>query len=215
MGKEGHVGDGNEGAEVSGAFGAAKRAADEAKETVEESRRRVKDAVEEIGGGPAKDVEHAEQQVTDLRTRLQHDLVTLRDRVPDKDDLVARGRSAGLAVAGGLAALTIGVLGLKRRGRRRSHERRLSEQARALAVELARIDRDEVEEDLTEEEAGGRGGRRALLALLAAGAGIAVWARMREDDTPIPDLEAGIRDEVATTSAVEGGMVDLGGAGKR
>lgn len=209
----GRVGDGNEGADVSGAFDAAKRAADEAKETVEESRRRVSDAVEEIAGGPAKDVEHAEQQLTDLRTRLQHDLVTLRDRVPDKDDLVTRGRTAGLAVAGGLAALTIGVVAIKRRGRRRSHESHLSEQARALARELARIDLEG--EDLIEDEAGGRGGRRALLALLAAGAGIAVWARMRGDDTPIPDLEAGIRDEVATTSAVEGGMVDLGGAGKR
>lgn len=197
---------------MSGAFDAAKRAAEETKETVAESRRQVSEAVDAIAGGPAKDVDHAEQQVTDLRARLQNDIEVLRNRIPDKDDLVSRGRSTGLAAAGGLAALTLGVVALRRRSARRSKQSRLSEQARAIAQEIARLER---EEDLPEDEAGGRGGRLALLALLAAGAGVAVWARTRQGDLGMGDLEAGIEDEVARTPDVEGGMVDLGGTAKR
>lgn len=200
---------------MSGAFDAAKQAADETKEAVAESRRQVSEAVDAIAGGPAKDVGHAETQITDLRARLQNDIDVLRDRVPDKDDLVARGRTTGLAAAGGLSALTLGVVALRRRGARRSKQSRLTDQARAIAQEIARLER---EGDLPEDDGddgGGRGRRLAMLALLAAGAGVAVWARMRRDDLGVGDLEAGIEDEVARTPDVEGGMVDLGGTAKR
>lgn len=200
---------------MSGGYESAKRAAEETKETVDASRKQVRDAVDAIAGEPAEDVAQAERQIAGLRARLERDVSTLRGRLPEQSEVAERGGPPVMLAAGGLAAATIGALVFKRRSSRKARDSERHEQALALARALREVEQDEREqleayEAELQADAGGGGGRLALLALLAAGVGVAVWARMRDRGViQVPDLEEGVREEVAATPDVEGGMVDL------
>jgi hypothetical protein len=140
---------------------AARRQVDEAREALARTRA-------EAAGGPAGSAKRAEQQVEAIRSAIEHDLRTLRERATGVN-ITAPGpaRTAALTAGAGLLAV-VGVAALGGRGVRRARARRdIDRQARALASALAR--------QASEVMPATRRGRGGLL-LAAAGAAIAIGA---------------------------------------
>lgn len=160
------------------------QAAASAREQVDEARSALAQLRAAAGGGPAGSAREAEAQLRTLRTALERDVTTLRERAP-LASVTAPGpvRTAAIVAGAGLLAVVgAGVLG--RRGLERARSRRrIEQQAVALADALARRASD--------GDAGGqrdgRGGRGALVvalagAALAAGVGIVRERRSRPID---------------------------------
>jgi hypothetical protein len=158
-----------------------------AKGTANELKATMQSAVDHVSGPPAEDPEQARRQLAELRAGLDHDLGTLKARVPDPQHLSAEARTKAMAVGGAAAVVTVAALVLKRRGAKRRRAEELHAQAKALARELARVQRaaDAAAEDLPDERGGGRG-RWLVLVGLAAGAA-AVWQATRDQAVPAPE----------------------------
>jgi hypothetical protein len=155
-----------------------------AKGTADEVKATMQAAVDHVSGPPADSPEQARRQLAELRAGLDHDLATLRDRVPDPNRMSAQTRTVAMASGGGLAVVTLAALVVKRRSAKRRRAEDLQAQAKALARELARVQRaaDEAVEDLP---AAGRSGRGRWLALLGLVAGaVAVWQVTRDQRPP-------------------------------
>jgi hypothetical protein len=169
----------------------AKQAVEEelahAKGTADELKTTMKAAVDHVSGPQAEDPEQARRQLAELRAGLDHDLSTLKTRVPDPQQLSAEARTKAMAVGGGVAVVTVATLVLKRRATKRRRAEELRAQAKALARELARVQRaaDAAVEDLPDDRSGGRG-RWLVLVGLAAGAA-AVWQATRDQAVPAPE----------------------------
>lgn len=171
----------------------AQREAARTKETMADAREQLRRSMADAVGPPAEDEEQAERQLADLRARIEHDLDTLRARVPDVRELGDRAKKIGLVV-GATGVVLVGATSLRRRrSSRRAEQERLRTQAVALARELARLEAEE-----TGADDSGRGSSRWLWLGLGAAAGLASWiAQQRRADTPDED-PAGPRGEPST-----------------
>jgi hypothetical protein len=89
-----------------------------AERRLEEARAEFARLVREAGGGPARDPDHALDQVDLLRRAMGHDIDTLRDRATRTAARVADARSRLPAVSAGLAGVGVVTAVLRRRRRR-------------------------------------------------------------------------------------------------
>ncbi len=126
---------------------------------------------------------HAADQIAEIRARLDRDLTTLEARLPPRDVLTTRARTVGGAAVGGVGGLTALGLVLKRRGKRRSHERDLRVQAAEIARFLPGAADPDVSDDGGSKRAGGWRRLLRLGGLIAAGAvaGVAAYRRSSGD----------------------------------
>jgi hypothetical protein len=177
------------GATVSEATETAKREVEKTRQSVKDAKEQLSEAMRSVGGPPAEDEDQAVEQIEAIRGQLERDLGTLRSRVPDArqylEEYGEQAKKVGIAVVGGVVALTTTVSLSKRRRAGKRHAQAVREQAAAIAQELARIDLEEV----TEEERGGSG-KLVAVALAAAGVGIGAWMRRRNEQELPDDLWA-------------------------
>lgn len=152
---------------------------DKAKQTVEEVGKEVSAAVDERRGGPAGSVEDAQQKAATLRAGIERDIAALQARVPDREDVTDRFRTAAIAVGGTIAGIGATAFLVGRRRATKARERDLQAQAEAVAAILARAERIGVPADEVDEDGGGWL-TWALLLLGAGGAG-AYWWQQRQD----------------------------------
>ena len=167
----------------------ARREAARTRDTVAETVKELKAAVDWVGGPPAADPDQAEQQITALRERLDRDVRTLRSRIPEPSQIDPRSKQVAGGIAAAAALVPVGISALRRRGMRRDQQRRFRDQAIAIARELARLDLegvlDDVTEELSEERGSSRRGR-ALLMLIGMVAGLAVtWVARQGEMTGV------------------------------
>ena len=154
----------------------AKREAANTKDTVAETVKELKAAVDWVAGPPAKDPDEAERQIGELRARLERDLRTLRSRTPQPSQIDPRTKRLAGAVAAGMAVVPLGIAGLNRRGARRERQREIRDHATWIARELARLDLERVVDQVADEvaeERGAAGPARLLLMLVGLVAGLA------------------------------------------
>jgi hypothetical protein len=163
------------------------QAAASARAQVDEARSALAELRAAAGGGPAGSAREAEAQLRTLRTALERDVTTLRERAT-VTSVTAPGpvRTAAIVAGAGLLAVVgAGVLG--RRGLERARSRRrIEQQAHALADALARRASDGGAGG-SHRQRDGRGGRGALVvalagAAVAAGIGIVRERRSRPID---------------------------------
>lgn len=177
---------------MSDAMDRARQAVEEelehARGTANELKTTMQVAVEHVSGPPAEDPEQARRQLAELRAGLDHDLSTLKTRAPDPKELSAEVRTKAMIAGGGVAVVGVTALLLKRRAAKRRRAEELHAQAKALARELARVQRaaDAVADDLPEQRSRGRG-RWLVLLGLAAGAAT-VWQATRDQVPPPEDV---------------------------
>lgn len=164
-----------------------KREQERTREALADAKQQLSTAMDEKTGPPAEDPDQAREQLRSLRASIERDLSTLRARTPPTDQLIETVRPAAIAVGGGLATVALVARRMSTRKARREHERRLREQATALAEAFARLDLEgiaaEAEQERAEDEEGGKG-KVLLLALAAALAGGAAWWRARTREEP-------------------------------
>lgn len=151
------------------------RATDGARAQVRAAREALEVSRTARGGGPAKDVRQAENQLHALRGAVADDLWVLRERVGGLDDDARRTATlATVAGLGTLAAVVGSGLAVRGRVRRALAQRGVREQARALASALAREAADAVVSGTgARADVGARRGRGGLLALVAVGVAVA------------------------------------------
>jgi hypothetical protein len=151
------------------------------KHTADDVKAEVAAATDDRRGGPATSVEDAVSKAETLRQGIERDVAALKTRIPEgdaaKQQAIAKARTLGPPVGGGLLAITTLIVLWKRRSARKRHDAAVGEQALAIARALARLDREEFE--VEEDEGGGRL-KWLLLGTVAAGAGTLAWQRSRE-----------------------------------
>jgi hypothetical protein len=157
------------------------------KEAVQSAKDEVSAAIDDKRDGPATSVDDAVDKAATLRRGIEADIAALRARVPDTDEVADRARTIGLAVGGGVVALGTVIALVKKRGSRKAHEARVREQASAIARELARIDLDEMAEEVADESGGGKTKWVLLLAALAGG-GFVAWQRSQQDPPSVDEV---------------------------
>jgi hypothetical protein len=165
----------------SGTAGGFKAEMERVKHTADEVKAEVAAATDERRGGPATSVDDATSKAAELRRGIERDVAALRARVPEgdaaKQQAIAKARTFGPPIGGGILVLTTIIVWLKRRKTRKGHDAAVREQAMALAREMARIDREGIE--LDDDRGGGRL-KWLVLGAVAAGAGTVAWQRSRE-----------------------------------
>lgn len=133
---------------------------------------------------PARSVEEAARQASDLRRAIDRDLDALQAKLPPGEELAEKARTYGGAALGVLAVVGAAVLGVRQRGERKRVEREARAHAAAIAKYLPQAGG-------APAPAGKRGkGGLVLLTVLAAAAG-AVIVRQRGgngDDAGEQDL---------------------------
>lgn len=160
----------------------AKAEVERTKEALVRAKDQVSAAVDDKRGGEATSVDDATSKAEKLRREIERDVATLRSRVPDPQDMTDRAKTIGAAVGGGALALGTAVTLLRKRSARKAHEANVREQAIAIARELARIDLDEIAEEVEDGSKGGRA-KWVLLLIAAAGAGAVAWQRAQLEPT--------------------------------
>jgi cobalamin biosynthesis Mg chelatase CobN len=145
---------------------AAREEVERAQQRLEEARGELERAVRAAGGGPARDAAHAEDQARRLREAIGRDVDALRDRALETVARVDRARTTAAVVAAGVAALGVTAASVRRGTARRHLQRSLQEQARTLALELARLDSSATERSTRASS----GGASAALVVIGAAA---------------------------------------------
>jgi hypothetical protein len=157
------------------------------RETEAKVREQVAEVERVVGGfkglsepTPARSVDEAARQASDLRRAIDHDLDALQAKLPPGEELAEKAKTYGGAAVGVLAVVGAATLGLKQRGQRKRIER----EARAHAEAIARYLPQASAAPRGDEK--GRGGL-VVLALIAAAIG-AVVVRQRSGGDQEPDL---------------------------
>jgi hypothetical protein len=175
------------------------RAADEARAQVTAARDALAASRDARTGGSAKNLRQAEQQLESLRTAVADDVRALRDRLVALDPSARRGATvAAVAGAGALATLVGTGLAVRGRVRRGVAERGVQKQALAIARALVGQQLDVAGATALGASGGasggapgrrrGRGGRAALLGVLAVGAAVAGAAIVQQRrNAPVDD----------------------------
>jgi hypothetical protein len=165
----------------------AKRELEDTKRSIQDAKDQLGQAMREVGGPPAEDEDQAVRQIEALRGQLDRDLATLRDRIPDGQEVLERYgerlRTVGIAVAGGTATLWTVTTAIRRRRAESARAAVMRAQAIAIAREIARLDPEELA-----PEVGGRRGRAFTVVAGVAIAGAAAVARNRAREQEMPDL---------------------------
>lgn len=154
----------------------AKAEIEHTKETLEDAKAELGAAIDDKRGGPATSVDDAVDKSDALRRGIERDLAALRARIPDTDEVKDRAKTIGVAVGGGVVAIGTLTAVLRKRRTRKAEEAAVRTQAAAIARELAKIDLDDIAEDLMEDR-GGKGKWLALLAAAGVAGAAAVWRR--------------------------------------
>lgn len=166
----------------------AKAEFERTKNTVQDAKRDVSEAIDQKRGGPPEDVDDAERKLTELRAGIDRDLASLRSRIPDTDEVATNARTAGLVGVGGIAVVGVLIAVLKRRGAAKHRDEAVRVQAIALARELARVDAERLTADDAEDGGGRRGWWLVVLGVLA-GVGAVMWQRTQAAvDVPADDV---------------------------
>ncbi len=180
--------------EGSGPMADFKAEVERVKHTADDVKAEVKAATDDRRGGPATSVDDATKKAATLRAGIERDVAALRTRVPEgdaaKQQAVAKARTFGPPIGGGILALTVIIALFKRRGKRKRQDAELQGQALALARAMARIERDGLETD----DADG-GGRLKWLLLGSAAAGAGYYAYRSRESIDVDDVFGAPQDD--------------------
>lgn len=164
------------------------RAASEARAQVGAARDALSASRDARGGGEARNVRQAEDQLHALRGAVADDVRALRDRLTGLDASTRRGAAtAAVAGAGTLAALVGSGLAVRGRVRHGIAQRGVQKQALAIARAMAGEALGSASAAVGAPATRRRRGRGALIAALALGAAAAGAAVMQQRRAPVDD----------------------------
>jgi hypothetical protein len=150
---------------------------------VDDVKAELSAAFRERAGEPASTPAEAMTQIIEIRGALTRDLDALRGRIPEPSEMAGQTKQIGAAAGIATAAMGVGAVVLRSRGKRKAEEEAVRVQAVALAREIARLELEP--DEIVEDDPGGWIGKvTAVIALVAAigGAVVAIRQRMAGDE---------------------------------